>query len=148
MYKFRNMKSSYILAHFQWDSLLSHTGGNSFKIEANLTTATATCVLMPSSQLAGFNNFCFNSLSSQVLSFQILLLHSSHNFLDWPLFLFPVISSSIISRNWELSSCKTWPYHHRRLWIIISTIFTTIPTLSWRTSIDTLSTTLSHHVSQ
>ena len=67
-------------------------------------------------------------------------MHSSHDFLGWPFFLFTVISSSITSRIWELMSWwMTWPYHWRWLWII-SSIFTTTYNLSWRTSVDTLLT--------
>ena len=64
--------------------------------------------------------------------------HSSHDFLGQPFFLFPVISSSITSRIWELMSQRmTWPYHLRWLWIIIPSLFTTTPTLFRRTSVDT-----------
>ena len=120
--------------------------------------------------LAGVDNFCFNLLSPflsivRILSFALIrsrhfsrsyassLLKSyrsksfftcsSHDFLGRPFFLFPVISSFMTSCIWELMSRRmTWPYHHRQLWIIISSIFTTTPTLSRRTSVDTLSTTL------
>ena len=74
-------------------------------------------------------------------------MHSSQDSLGWPFFRFPVISSSITSRIWELMSWQmTWPHHYRWLWIITSSIFTTIPTLSHRTSVNTLSTSLTPHI--
>ena len=108
---------------------------------------------MPLSRLAGVGNFCFNFLSSFSQLYASSLLRpngsrsfftlSSHDFLGPPFFLFPVISSFITSYIWELmSQWMTWPYHHRQLWIIISLIFATIPTLSWRTSVDIVSTSL------
>ena len=67
---------------------------------------------MPLSRLPGVSNFCSNwlspflsivrILSSQAISFQILLYTLSHDFLGRPFFLFLVISISITSRNWEL----------------------------------------------
>ena len=63
-------------------------------------------------RLARVANFCFNFcspfllivciLSFQGIFFQILLYAHFHNVLDWPFFLFPVISSSITSHIWEL----------------------------------------------
>ena len=51
--------------------------------------------------------------------------HCSHDFLGRPFFLFPVISTSIISHIWELMYPRmTWPYYRRRLSIIISSMFT------------------------
>ena len=73
--------------------------------------------------------------------------HSSNDFLGQPSFLFPLISTSITSCIWELMSpCMTCPYHCRWLQIITSLIFTITPTLSWRTSVDTLSTSLTPHI--
>ena len=61
-------------------------------------------------------------------------MHSSHDFLGRPFFFFPVISSPITSRIWELIFWRmTWPYYCRQLWNIFS-IFTTTPTsksISW-----------------
>ena len=45
MYKFRNvgifLNWSFILAHFQWDSLLPHVGDNNLWIEANSHSSQA-----------------------------------------------------------------------------------------------------------
>ena len=112
---------------------------------------------MPLTRLVGVSNFYSDSLSpflsilrilsSQSMSFQILLYGLFHDFLGRPFFFFPIISTSITSRIWEFVSPRmTWPYHRRRLWIIISSIFTTTPTLSRRTSVDTLSTSLTPHI--
>ena len=91
----------------------------------------------------------FRSYASSLLMsylFKSFFTHSFHDFLGRPFFLFPMISSSITSYIWELMFPRmTWPYHRRRFWIIISSIFTT-PTLSWRTSVDTLSTSLIQHI--
>ena len=112
-------------------------------------------VLMSFSQPAGVSNFSpvsfchfFRSYASSLKPYRSksFFTHSSHDFLGWSFFLFPGISTFIISRVWELMSpCMTWSYHRRRLWII-SSIFTTTPTLSWRTSVDTLSTSLTPHI--
>ena len=56
-------------------------------------------------------------------------------------------STSITLCIWEPMSLRmTWPYHRRQLWIIISPIFKARPTLSWRTSVDTLSISLTLHI--
>ena len=115
-----------------------------------------TIVPMPLSQLAGVSNFVLiwshhisGSYASSLLKSYLsrsLFMHSSHDFLGWPFFLFPVISSSITSHIWEFMSRRlTWPNRRRRLKILISSIFAT-PTLSRRTSVDTLSTSLSPHI--
>ena len=70
---------------------------------------TTTFVLMSLSRLAGVSNFCSSSLSTffsivRILSSQAFFAHSSHDFLDLPFFLFPVIPTSITSRIWELMS--------------------------------------------
>ena len=109
---------------------------------------------MPLQRLARVGNFWFNSLSpflsivhilsSQAILFQILLYA---HLLDRPFFLFPVIPSSITLRICKLVSPRIiWPYHHTWLWIIISSIFTTTPNLSRRTSADTLLTSLTSHI--
>ena len=75
-------------------------------------------------------------------------LPSSH-ILDQPFFLFQVISFSITLHIRELMSpCMTWPHHHRQVWIFISyyNIFTATLTLSWRTLVDTQSTSLIPHI--
>ena len=120
----------------------------------SLSTKTITSILMPLSRLARINNFYSNSLFRSYASALLkpyrsrsFLTLSSHDFLDWSFFLFPVISTSIISLIWELMSPRmTWPYHRRRLWITVSPIFTTTPTLSRRTSVDTLATRLTPHI--
>ena len=56
-------------------------------------------------------------------------------------------STSITLCIWELMSLRmTWPYHQRQLWIILSPIFKARPTLSWRTSVDALSISLTLHI--
>ena len=71
--------------------------------------------------------------------------HFYHDFLGRPFFLFLVISTA--SHIWELMPPRmTWPYHRRRLWIIISSIFTATPTPSRRTSVDILSASLTPHI--
>ena len=63
--------------------------------------------------------------------FKSFFTHSSHDFFGRPFFLFSVISSSITSRIWELMSQRmTRPYQHRRLSLIMSSIFTRTSTLS------------------
>ena len=127
------------------------------KLQSIYLTTTTTSVLIPLSWLVGVVNFCFNFLSpslsivrilsSPVISFQIVLMHCSHDFLSRLFFRFPVISSSITSSILELMSpLMTWPCHCRRLWIIISSIFTTTPTLSRKTSVDILSTSLTPYI--
>ena len=89
---------------------------------------------MLSSRLAGVDIFCFNLHSPflsivliftfQAILFQILLslfqMHSSHDFLDQPFFLFQVISGSITSRICYLMSRRMASLcHHRRLCFII-----------------------------
>ena len=102
-------------------------------------TTTTMSVLKPLSRLAGVGNFCFKLLSpfrsivcilsSQAISFQIILYALFPQFPWSTSFLYPVISSSITSRIWELMSRRmTWPYHRRRFCIIVSLIFTTTPT--------------------
>ena len=114
---------------------------------------TKTSVLIPLSQLAGAGNFCFKSLppflltacilSFQARSLQILLYALFHNFIGQYFFLFPVISSSITLCIWELMFGQmTWPCHGRQFWIIISSIYSTTPNLSWRISVNTLSNSL------
>ena len=72
--------------------------------------------------------------------------HSSYDFLGQTFFLFPVISSSITLRIWELMSRQIiMTDDRRRLCIIISTIFTT-PELPQRTSVDTLLTSLTPNI--
>ena len=72
-------------------------------------------VLMPLSSLAGLANFYFSLLFpflSIVCTLSLLkqnrsrsfFMQSSHNLLGRPFFLFPVISSSITPRIWELMS--------------------------------------------
>ena len=110
-----------------------------------------TSVSMPLPQLGGVGNFYSNVLSPfpsiariqfSPYSSKSFNTPSSHNFLGQPFFLFPVISISITSHIWELMSpCMTWSYHQWRLWIITFWIFTT-PTLSQRTSFNTLSMSL------
>ena len=112
---------------------------------------TTSTILMSLSQLVGVNNFCFSLLSpflliililsSWAIMFQILL----YTILRFPwltLLPFPVISTSMTSCICELMSRHmTWRYHRRQLWMIISSIFRKTPTLSRRTSINTLSIT-------
>ena len=72
--------------------------------------------------------------------------HSSYDFLGQTFFLFPVISSSITLRIWELMSRQIiMTDYRRRLCIIISTIFTTTK-LPQRTSVDTLLTSLTPNI--
>ena len=120
----------------------------------NIKTTTMS-VLMSLFWLAGVGNFCLLLLflsvihilsSSQIIpntSLCTLLMISLVN----PFSFFPVSSTSITSHICEMMSPNTtWPCHHRQLWIIISSIFTTTLTLSQRTSIDTLSTSLTPHI--
>ena len=111
-------------------------------------------LLMPLSQLSGVRNFHFNLLSpfllivrilsSQAIFFQILL-YALRQF-PWSI-LFPFILTSITSYIWELMSLRiTLSYHHRWLWIIILSIYTTTSTQSLRTSVNTLSTSLTPHI--
>ena len=98
----------------------------------------------PLSWPAGAGNFCFNLL----LPFLVIvcIMFSSHLVPDIYFRTLPTISYSITSSIWELVSQQmAWPCHHIQLWIIISLIFTATPILSWRTTVDTLSTSLSLH---
>ena len=110
---------------------------------------------MPLFCLVGAGNFRFISLlpffsivgilSVQAISSQILYTFFPR--FPWWAFIFPVISTSVISHIWELMSSRmTWPYHRRWFWTIISSIITTISTLLQRTSVGTLSTSLTPHV--
>ena len=40
----------------------------------------------------------------------------------------------------------TWPYHRRRLWMIISSVFTATPAISRRTLVTTPSTSFTPHI--
>ena len=102
------------------------------------TTTKKTFVLIPLSRLAGVGSFCFN-LFSPFWSYASSLLKpycsksfftdSSHDFLGWPFFLFPVNSTYITSRIWKLMSPRmTWLLNRKWRWIIISWIFTTTST--------------------
>ena len=66
----------------------------------------------------------FRSYTSSLFKlyrFKSFFAPSCHDFLARPFFLFPVISTSITSRIWELMSpCMIWPYHRRQLWIILN----------------------------
>ena len=112
-----------------------------------MCTITTTSVLMPLSWLAGiaiFGSFCQLCASFLLNGYfsRSFFMHSFCNFLGQLFFLFPVISSFIISCIWELMSWQmTQPYKHTRLWIICW-ICTATPTLSWRTLVNTLSTSL------
>ena len=113
---------------------------------------------MPLSWLVKVSNFCSILLSpfllivwflsSQAISFQIFF-YTLFPWFPWSAFLpFPVISTSVTSCIWELMApCMAWSYHCRQLWNI-SSIFTTTPTLSWKTSVGTLSTDSWHPVNQ
>ena len=114
-----------------------------------MNKTTTTSILIPLCWLAVLSNFSSNLLSqlpsferilsSQARLVQILLYAFLLRFLGQLLFLLPVNSVSITSHIWELISPRmTWPYHRKRLWIIISSAFTTTPTLSRRISVNTL----------
>ena len=105
------------------------------------TTTATTSVLLPLSRLTGLGNFCFSLLSpflsivrilsSQATSFQILLYALFPRFLWSTLLPFPSYFKLITSRIWELMSQRmTRPYQHRRLSLIMSSIFTRTSTLS------------------
>ena len=80
-----------------------------------ITTTATTPVLMWLYRLAGAGSFCFNSilpffwlymhphdLTLKPYHSKYFCTHSSQDFLGWPFFLFPVISTSITSHTWEL----------------------------------------------
>ena len=113
--------------------------------------------LMPLLRLAGVSNFRSNLLlpflsivhilSSQTISLQILLYVLFQRF-PW-LTLLPFLSyfnfHSFMSLGIDVST-HDMTVPRRRLWIIMSSIFTTTPTLSRSTSFDTLSTSLTPHI--
>ena len=112
---------------------------------------------MPLSRLAVVSNFHSNSLppflliirilSSEAILLQILLYTLFPRFPWATLHLFPSNFSSVTLCIWELMSPRmTLSYHRRWLSVIISSIFTAMPTLSRRTSVDTLSTSLTPHI--
>ena len=122
-----------------------------------LSWTTTTSILMPLSQLVGLTVFalirsrhCSRLYASSLLkpySSKSFFMHSSQDVFGWHFFFFSFISTSITSCIWELMSpCMAWPYHHRWLWMIISSNFTTTLTL-WRgTLVDTLSTSYTPHI--
>lgn len=107
-------------------------------------------VLIPLSHIAGASNFCSNFflpflsieriLSSEAILFQIHL-HALFPQFPWSTLLyFPSCLNFHNLMIWELMFPRmTLSYHLRQLWII-SSIFTTTPTLSRGTSVNTLST--------
>ena len=106
---------------------------------------------MPLFLQVGVANFWFNFSCLYASPFlkpycsRSFFMYCCNNFLGRPFFLFPIISSSITSSICKLMSWgMTRPYHHRQVWIIISLI--TTPTLSWRTSVNTLLTSLTPHL--
>ena len=114
-------------------------------------------ILMPLSQLAGVSisalTCSYHFFRSYTSSLQkpycskSFLTHSSHDFFGQHFFLFQVISTYITSHIWELmSQHMTLPYHCKRLWIIRSSIFTATPILSQRSSVNTLSTSITPHI--
>ena len=117
-------------------------------------TTTTTSVLMSLSWLAGVDTFCFNLvspfflirciLSSQAILFQIFLYTFFPQF-PW-LTLCPSYFKSHNLTYLGVDVSTDDMTIGRQLWIIISSIFTTTPTLSQRTSVDTLSTTLILHI--
>ena len=108
-----------------------------------ITTTATTPVLMWLYRLAGAGSFCFNSilpffwlymhphdLTLKPYHSKYFCTHCSQDFLGWPFFLFPVISTSITSHTWELiSACMTWPYHTADGFKLLysQSIFTTTP---------------------
>ena len=112
---------------------------------------------MPLSRLAGVSNFCSNSLSRFCFDRKHVFF-SSHTFQNLLCALFPwfpwltlfpfpsYFNFYNLTYLESMSPCMTWPYHRRRLWIIVSSVFITTPTLSQRTSINNFPTSLTLHI--
>ena len=112
-------------------------------------------VLILLSHITGASNFCSNLflpflstvriLSSEAILFQIHL-HALFPRFPWSTLLyFPSCFNIHNLMIWELMFPRmASSYHLRQLWII-SSIFTTTPTLSRGTSVDTLSTSHPTH---
>ena len=104
--------------------MIVYVNGQDLIWNIETTATTAASVLMPLFWLAGLAIFAFTCFSCHFFrSYTSPLLkrhrtwsffmHSSHDFLSQLFFLFPVFSTSITSRIWELiSPHMTWPYHH------------------------------------
>ena len=72
-------------------------------------------------------------------------MHSSHDFLGRP-FSLPFPSYFNFHTLTYLGMDVSMHDQPRRFWTIISSIFTATPILSWRTSVDTHSTSLTPHI--
>lgn len=73
--------------------------------------------------------------------------HSPHTFFGQPFFLFSSNSNSLTSHMCKaMSQQVTWPYYHIQLCTKMSLILIKTPTVSLRTSPETLKTSFSQHI--
>ena len=74
-------------------------------------------------------------------------IHSPHTFFGQPFFLLSSNSNSLTSHMCKAMSQQiTWPYYHVQLCTKMSLILIKTPTVSLRTSLETLKTSFSHHI--